>query len=130
MPTGLSVNYTYIKPGMMGQMDVTKKGEPTHIQDNTELPILEATELTIPEPTEYAHRSCIREGEVEQKNESKLNEDDPVRPFDGEAFLEALHSEISFDVTAPDDINKSSDGESEDVMTNSNMVDDDGVGSD
>ncbi|POM81876.1 hypothetical protein PHPALM_92 [Phytophthora palmivora] len=135
MPTGLSVDYKYIKPGVTGQLDVTKKGvdffvEPTPIQDNTELPILEATEFSIPEPTEYVHRSCIREGEVEQKNEIKLNEDDPVRLFDSEAFLEALRCEIWFDVTAPDDINKSSDGESENVMADSNMVDDDGVESD
>ncbi|RLN93735.1 hypothetical protein BBJ28_00023199 [Nothophytophthora sp. Chile5] len=127
-PRGLSVDYSYVMPGITGRLDDSKRGVDFFV-GSTELD--DGGDSTGQDDTEYTRAAAMDDEEEEKKSESD-GEVNPMDVYDGDQFMDAMRRDNVLGPTSPDDINllstpesdtDQSDAEDEDVMADNETED-------
>ncbi|KUF85623.1 hypothetical protein AM587_10002377 [Phytophthora nicotianae] len=100
-PRDLSVDYTYVKPGVTGKLNDAERGE-NYFVELTNLYCIEY-------PTQVAEIAENPSDDEEEEAKRDEGSADDVAVFDTENFMEALRSEQLFGPVPADDVNVCTD---------------------
>ncbi|RLN86593.1 hypothetical protein BBJ28_00022453 [Nothophytophthora sp. Chile5] len=127
-PRGLSVDYSYVMPGITGRLDDSKRGVDFFVGEKE---LIRFARHAGQDGTEYTRAAAMNDEEEEKKNESD-GDVNPLDEYDGDQFMDAMRRDNVLGPTSPDDINllstpesdaDQSDAEGEDVMADNEMED-------
>ncbi|RLN93509.1 hypothetical protein BBJ28_00012350 [Nothophytophthora sp. Chile5] len=113
-PRGLSVDYSYVMPGITGRLDDSKRGMDFFVEQG------DGGGSAGQDNTEYT----TADDEDEEKKSESDGDVNPLDEYDGDQFMDAMRRDNALGPTSPDDINLLSTSESD---TDQSDAEDEGV---